>query len=1003
MNSNESGKAPDILLTICPPWGVLNPPLGLAYLAESLDEQNIDIEIQDLNVQLYKQVKRSDQTLWKTKNDSFWRKKANVDQLLNKWQHHINGLCDTIAGSGAAIIGFSIVDPNEFISAAIARIIKEKSSGKIIIGGGPGCADLGQRKMLQEHSNNGFDYFLTGEAEHSLWQLVKALQQGKEPETIDNLVIARRTLHLDKPVVRPQLDSISFPTFKHFDINWYGRSSLAVMWSRGCIGRCLYCKERALWGPYRMRSTDSILSEIEHAVRTLKINNLVLYDSAINGNPKRLFQICDTIIKKRLKITWSAEAIALKSMDTDLLQRMSQAGCHTLVYGIESGSDNILASMRKLCDTETAAKVIRRTHEAGIKVAINILVGFPGESNQDFEKTIDFLEENSQYIDRLDGVSSLQIVADTPLQKRTEDFGIVLPEKEANDKWFIPDSNTFEIRQKRLAEVLEVAQREGFEVGRTFLDETSSQPARQQGGWPKPVPYKLSEGPKDIPGKPSDDSASGSSGTLPIIDCFAEKTTDDPTSKNILMVTCQALPEPGKPTTGGSLRAQNLGDALKSCGHQVAYSVPQDCLTREQPGINRQMAHDGSNIADIVRQTGAEIVLFGNWGLACAAGNCDVPTVIDMNGPLVLENFYRSRDQQFQDSIAKLEAIAKTDYIIAGSKRQKSYLTAWSLMAGIKPDNLSIGIVPYSLPPATQKTEKSDDLRFIVAGYDWPWLAGDQQIQTVCDELARCNNGTLHLFTSQAPYSDSINENSSADSSGKLGKLEQERLIKHQPVDFEQLTEELAKATVALDLWQHNPERDLAFPSRAVAYLRAGLPVITSPDGELAELINTYKAGWLIDSNDPDRLTELTKEIVQGTIDIKTYSNNARRLFEQCLLRDRTITDLDQFCRHPRFNRTISPFVAKHFFSKELVSRLQNQLKHDRSRIRMWSREVEMIRKISRRPRGLALLASSRLLGRRLRRFFVGFPVLYYLLNLTIFGYFFHLWIIRKEKKGKKS
>ncbi len=990
-------------MTICPPWGVLNPPLGLAYLAESLGEKDINTEICDLNVLLYKQVERSDRHLWKTKNDSYWRKKKNVDQLLEKWPDHISGLCETIVGSGAPIIGFSIVDPNEFISAVIARIIKEKSPDKIIIGGGPGCADYGQRKMLMDHSDNGFDYFLTGEAEHTLWQLVNSLRQGKQPKNLDNLVITSRSLHLDKPIARPELDTISFPTFKHFDIDLYGRSSLAVMWSRGCIGRCLYCKERALWGPYRMRSTDSIISELGHAVRNLKITNFVLYDSAINGNPKQLFQICDTIIRKKLKITWSAEAIALKSMDTNLLRRMSRAGCHTLVYGIESGSDNILTSMRKLCDTETAAKVIRRTHEARIKVAINILVGFPGESDQDFERTIDFLEENSQYIDRLDGVSSLQIVADTPLQKQTEDFGIVLPEKEPNDKWFIPDSNTFEIRQKRLAKVLEVAQREGFEVGRTFLDETSSKPAEQQGEWPRPVPYKLSNGPEDIAGQPSDDPASTSSEILSIIDCFSEKRTDDPTSKNILVVTCQALPEPGKPTTGGSLRALNLGEALKNCGHQVAYSVPQDCLTREQTGISRQMAHDGSNIANIVRQTGAEIVLFGNWGLACAAGNCDVPTVIDMNGPLVLENFYRSRDQLFRDSIAKLEAVAKTDYIIAGSKRQKSYLTAWALMAGIKPDNLAIGVVPYSLPPETKKSKKSDDCRFIVAGYDWPWLAGDRQIQTVCNELAGQDIGFLHLFTSQAPYSDSINENSSADSSGKLGMLEIKRLIKHQPVDFEQLTGELAKATVALDLWQHNPERELAFPSRVVAYLRAGLPVITSPHGELAELISTYKAGWIIDSNDLDRLAKLTKEIVQDTIDINSFSSNARRLFEERLLRDRTITDLDQFCRHPWSNRTISPFVAKHFFAKELVSRLQDQLKHDRGQMRMWRREVEMIRLINSRPRGLALLASPRLLVKKLYRPFVGFPILYYLLNLTIFGHIFHLWLIRREKKGKKS
>lgn len=979
---------------------MLNPPLGLAYIAESLNRQKIGVEICDLNVLLYKRVRRSDQHLWKTKNDSHWRKKANVDHLLEKWQDHIDELCHTIAESEAPVVGISIVDPNEFISAAIAEIIKKKAPEKIIIGGGPGCADYGQRKLLMAHSNSSFDYFIVGEAEHSLWQLVKALLLGKKPDNIDNLVTTATSLHLDEPIIRPDLDTISFPTFNDFDIDLYGRSSLAVMWSRGCIGRCLYCKERALWGPYRMRSTDSIIKEIEHAVHTLNIDNFVLYDSAINGNPKRLFQICDTIIKKKLQITWSAEAIALKSMDVNLLRRMSHAGCHTLVYGIESGSNKILSSMRKLCDTETAAKVIQRTHEAGIKVAINILVGFPGESEEDFKRTIDFLVENSQYIDRLDGVSSLQIVADTPLEKQTEDFNIILPEKEAHDKWFITDSNTFEIRQKRLAEVLEVADREGFEVGRTFLAETSSKTAVEQGGWPRPVPFKLSENETEgFSSSEPDDSQS-----VQTTQCFPEKEKSDPHSKNILIVTCQSLPDPSQPTTGGSLRAHNLGEALRGCGHRVVYSLPHDCLKQEQTATNiQQTAHDGTNIAEIVKQTGAEIVLFCNWGLACATNSLDVPAIIDMNGSLVLENHYRNRNKQFQDSMAKLEAIAKTDFIIAGSKLQKGYLTAWSLMAGLDPDQLSIGIVPYSLSSKQIDASENDEIRFILAGYDWPWLSGDGPIQTVCGELAKHDSGTLHLYTSAAPYSDSINEDSSADSSGELSTLQMPKLVKHPPVAFDQLTQKLAKATVALDLWHRNPERDLAFPSRTVAYLRAGLPVITGPHGELAELIDQYQAGWLVDSNDQQQLAELTEKIIKGKVDLSTYSKNARKLFEQHLSRERSISDLDRFCRSPQLNRTVSPFVAKHYFSKELIIRLQNQLKHDRGRMKLWSREVEMMRLINRRPKGFGLLTSPKLLWRRLRRFVVGAPVLYYLLNLTVFGYFFHLMLIKRNEKGKKS
>jgi len=984
---------PDILLTICPPWGVLNPPLGLAYIAQSLEEHGHNVEIYDLNILLYLQVDKSDQHLWKTKNDDFWRSPQNIDTLFDRWQTQIDSLTDHIATSKPTLIGCSIVDPNEHFSSRILSIIKEKNQNKIIIGGGPGCNDAGQRQILDESSRGAIDYFIIGEGEQSIPKLVSCLKEGTPADNIDNVVTTRLSLEYNQPIVRPNINNISPPTFKPFDLDLYGRKSLAVMWSRGCIGRCLYCKERALWGPYRMRPAQSIIEELDYFIKTLKITNFVIYDSAVNGNPQLLSEVCDEIIRKNLRITWSGEAIALKAMDSKLLRKMHRAGCHTLVYGIESGSDKILSSMRKLCDTNTASQVIRRTHEAGIKVAINILVGFPGESEDDFQKTIDFLINHSQWIDRLDGVSTLQIVSNTPLERKTTDFGIVLPSATPHDKWFIPNSNTFEIRQQRLARILEIAGQEGFEVGRTFLSDDTPSSAHTDNGL-KAVPYHLQDDPEKQttpePSSPTPDKSAH---------CFPEKQTETAHSKNILIVTCQSLPIPGEPTTGGSLRAHNLGEALKKCGHQVLFSIPNDCLTTTAQRDQWQVfSHDGSNISHVIHKTGADLVLFCNWGLACAAGKCDIPAVIDMNGPLILENFYRNRGKQFSDSMAKLEAIAKTDFIIAGSKSQKAYLTAWCLMAGLDPDKFSIGIVPFSLSPKQPESHKNKGIRFILAGYNWPWLKGEQQVRAVCEQLSQQQDCSLHLYTSAPPYSDVINEDSSSDALGDLMSLELPGLVKHKPLPFSQLTDELAKGTVALDLWQQNPERDLAFPSRTVAYLWAGLPVITSPHGELSELIQRYQAGWLIESNDLPRLQELTREIATGGVNIEQYRKNTRKLFADHLSRDKTIKDLDTFCRTPFFNRSVSPFVAKYYFSKEHSLRLENQIKRDQTRMQLWTREVNLMQQIQRRPKGLTVLQSGSSLWRRYRRLIVGFPALVYMTTITLIGHGLHLLWIRRDR-----
>lgn len=981
---------PDILLTICPPWGVINPPLGLAYIAESLEQNGFNVDVFDLNVSLYNSVSAADRELWRTREDNFWRSRENVEILLAKWSSILADFTDKIAASKASVIGFSIVDPNEYFSAFVIKLIREKAPEKIIIAGGPACSDKGQRGFLMNHCGDGIDYFVLGEGEQTIVNLLFAIQQGKATDALENVVSGSGTLEYTAPLVRPDLKKLNHPKFNAFDVSLYGGTSLAVMWSRGCVGRCLYCKEKALWGTYRMRDIASIIEELRYAVNKLKIRNFVVYDSAVNGNLKLLEELCDEIIRLKLDITWSGEAIALKGMEQKLLDKMAKAGCHTLVYGIESGSDSVLSIMRKLSDRENAAKVLRRTHKAGIKVAINILVGFPGETDEDFQATLDFLSENRDNIDRLDGVSTLQIVAGTPLEERLDEFGIILPPVNGNDKWYIPGENDHDLRQQRLKTILERAQTYGFSVGRTFLAEPG-----------RPLVENKRQDNSPVPVQPIEDwSEPSEKQPMEVKARFGQSG-----GRKILLVTCQSLVSKNKPATGGGIRGLQLGEALADCGHSVLYCIPDNCDQSEHSDVSC-CYRTIEDIPSIIAQTGAELVLFGNWGLACEAPYVDVPAIVDMNGSLILENYYRNRGSLFKDSFAKLEAIAKTDFQIAGSKQQKMFLLGWSLMAGVDPDHLSIGVVPYSLSPVDPVEKQNSELRFIIAGYDWPWLKGGETVQTICSVLDDYENSSLHVFTASPPYSDMAHENSADDLAGELADQQYQNLVQHGPVDFESLMTELEKASVAVDLWQKNAERELAFSSRTVAYLRAGLPVITTPSGELAELIEQYKAGWLLESSDLTALKELVGQIADKTIDIEEYQANARRLFTEKLSREKTIGELNAFCEKPFFNRNFSPFVAKYNFAKELSLKLiDTAANRSDTKIKMLEQELEdkrieceIMGLVHRRPRGLACLQSWNVFKRKVRRIVPGLPVLVYMAVLTMVGHCLHLMWIRRNK-----
>lgn len=341
--------------------------------------------------------------------------------------------------------------------------------------------------MLVARSGGSIDYFLVGEGEELLPEFLKRHRNGEPVGTLGQVVSgnepARTVEHL-QPVL---LEKLVWPAFREFGMKDYSGESLALLWSRGCIGRCLYCKEKALWGRFRVRPVESIMAELQHHVTRLGITNFVVYDSAVNGNAAHLASICEAIVDAGLKISWSCEAIAHKQTSPDLLRKMKKAGCHTLVFGIESGSDRILRMMGKLSNVATGGEVLRSTAKAGIRVAINILVGFPGETEEDFQQTLAFLRSHYRSIDRIDSVSTLQVVTDTPLWERIDDFDVILPDAEPHDKWYTRDGqNTWEIRQQRLRQTLRLAGELGFDIGRTFLAESGEMPPRKawQRHWP---------------------------------------------------------------------------------------------------------------------------------------------------------------------------------------------------------------------------------------------------------------------------------------------------------------------------------------------------------------------------------------------------------------------------------------------------------------------------------------------------------------------------------------
>jgi radical SAM superfamily enzyme YgiQ (UPF0313 family) len=242
------------------------------------------------------------------------------------------------------------------------------------------------------------DFFIRGEGEHTLADLVTCLKNGKNPMDIQNLVWRDKDgIHVNnlRPLVA-ELDALPPPLREGFeDIHDDGIYREAYFnFSRGCPFECTYCSNKALKDLYpgkyvRFRSVDSALREIEDVLeRNSDINCLRFEDDVLTINRKWVTEFL-TKYRKNFAIPFSCN-VRVDCCPEDTLQQMAESGCFLVSAGIESGDETIRYEIlnRKIQD-EQIVDFFNSAHKLGLQTASFNMIGIPGEGPANFEKTID--------------------------------------------------------------------------------------------------------------------------------------------------------------------------------------------------------------------------------------------------------------------------------------------------------------------------------------------------------------------------------------------------------------------------------------------------------------------------------------------------------------------------------------------------------------------------------------------------------------------------------------
>jgi len=457
---------------VAPVWTMRHPDMAAGWLTAFVRHHGWQVEPLDLNAELYWLENRPDvKDCWPRLYVSM-NPEQFTQAVLEAHGEHIRRRVKQMVELGCGAFGLLVTTGNARFVAALSEMIKEIAPEAWVVAGGPGVTSLfryrryyRRRQPLMPHSverdlsgGHAIDYWVLGEGEQTLLDLLERLQRGEHVGDGPGLVRTGERMFdsfREQPLIK-QLDSLPLVDFEGFDLSRYDYQALPFQLSRGCaFARCSHCGLKGYSRGFRVRSSEHGMAELRQNIERHGIREFHFVDLAINGDLERLEGFCDAVIASGFQFRWECFFQIRPDMTFDLLRKVVDSGCYGFNYGFESGSDAVLRTMRKPYDSEGAARVLKMTREAGGRTCINVMVGHPGETEQEFQRTLDFLSANVQSISIVGGAAITEMQLHSPLLEDSAHFGVQMVGTERNNWRSVDGSIDWRVRNDRIHRLTE--------------------------------------------------------------------------------------------------------------------------------------------------------------------------------------------------------------------------------------------------------------------------------------------------------------------------------------------------------------------------------------------------------------------------------------------------------------------------------------------------------------------------------------------------------------------
>lgn len=283
-----------------------------------------------------------------------------------------------------------------------SSLVKKANPSALIIAGG--SAAMSVPEMLLRNSD--VDIICAGEGEKAIVELVKAVSGTREMGRLSKIkgfyfktpggIVSSGAPELLKDLDResdiPAYDLVPMDVYLSNPIIGFGRD-IDFISSRGCPFNCTFCYQP--WGrKFRGHSVDFIINALKLLREEYKIDFISFQDDEFMANPQRVREFCEKAKKELAGLLWSCTG-RVNIVDDDIVGLMKDAGCVSISYGFESGSQRMLDSMKKkvtIAQMEKAAKINRKFE---MMLPVSFIIGMPGEDDASCKETVEFCVRNN--------------------------------------------------------------------------------------------------------------------------------------------------------------------------------------------------------------------------------------------------------------------------------------------------------------------------------------------------------------------------------------------------------------------------------------------------------------------------------------------------------------------------------------------------------------------------------------------------------------------------------